>query len=156
MRYSGVENDIDEICRYEVRRYIGNSEPARRILCFPIHERFPPVMQLAVQLENEQREYLTEYNVLDKIQTLLQNILLPLFDLCKKRLFCKSASLLWYPFLWCVADQSVLPKKAGKKYVRPPMCEKLQGSGQLSKCWIYYSFVSRSLRSHFRPQKSLR
>ncbi|GFR15770.1 ATP-dependent DNA helicase [Trichonephila clavata] len=37
----GVE-DLDEVTRYESGRYISSSEAVWRILCFPIHERFPP------------------------------------------------------------------------------------------------------------------
>lgn len=66
MRYNGVENDLDEASCYEVRRYIGNSEVSRRFLCFPSHEMFSPGIYLAIYLENGQRVYFTEDNVLDK------------------------------------------------------------------------------------------
>lgn len=36
--------------RYKTGHYISSSEAAWRILCFPIHEQFPSVMQLAVHL----------------------------------------------------------------------------------------------------------
>ncbi|XP_067120500.1 uncharacterized protein, partial [Centruroides vittatus] len=55
-----VENKYDEITKYEVGRYISSSHAAWRILGFPIHEHFPPVMHLAVHLENGQRVYFTE------------------------------------------------------------------------------------------------
>lgn len=44
--------DNDEITRYESGRYISTSEAVWRILCFPVHERFPPVVHLSVHLEN--------------------------------------------------------------------------------------------------------
>ncbi|XP_044598675.1 uncharacterized protein LOC123274930, partial [Cotesia glomerata] len=47
--------DLDEVTKYEAGRYISTSEAVWRILSFPIHERFPPVMHLAVHLENGQR-----------------------------------------------------------------------------------------------------
>ncbi|XP_053596165.1 uncharacterized protein LOC128668037 [Microplitis demolitor] len=44
--------DLDEVTKYEAGRYISTSEAVWRILSFPIHERFPPVVHLAVHLEN--------------------------------------------------------------------------------------------------------
>jgi len=51
---------VDEISDFQNARYVSSSEAAWRILEFPIHERFPPVEQLAVHLENGQRLYFTE------------------------------------------------------------------------------------------------
>jgi ATP-dependent DNA helicase PIF1 len=48
-------NDDDEVKRYEQCRYIGASEAAFRIFRFPIQERHPAVMSLAVHLPNQQR-----------------------------------------------------------------------------------------------------
>ena len=43
--------DLDEVTSYGTGRYISSSEAVWRILCFPIHERFPPVMHLSVHLK---------------------------------------------------------------------------------------------------------
>ena len=51
---------VDKISEYQNARYISSNEAAWRILEFPIHERFSPVQQLAVHLENGQRVYFTE------------------------------------------------------------------------------------------------
>ena len=50
----------DEIKNFVNARYIGSTEAAWRIFEFPLHERFPSVVQLAVHLENGQRVYFTE------------------------------------------------------------------------------------------------
>jgi hypothetical protein len=65
----------DEVKRYEIGRYISSSEAAWRILCFPIHERYPPVMHLAVHLENGQRVYFTKENALEKINNPQKEVL---------------------------------------------------------------------------------
>ena len=56
-------DNIDEIQQFQQARYVGSSEAAWRILECPLHERFPPVVQLAVHLENGQRVYFTEATV---------------------------------------------------------------------------------------------
>ncbi|XP_029442955.1 uncharacterized protein LOC115083287 [Rhinatrema bivittatum] len=61
-----LEKQHDEVSRYETGRYISSSEAAWRIFCFPIHECFPPVVHLAVHLENGQRIYFTADNVVEK------------------------------------------------------------------------------------------
>lgn len=49
-----------EVDDFQNARYISNNEAAWQIMEFPIHERYPPVIQLAVHLENGQRVYFTE------------------------------------------------------------------------------------------------
>ena len=54
---------FDEVVQYQARRYISSNEAVWRILSFPIHERSPTVVHLAVHLQNGQRVYFTETNV---------------------------------------------------------------------------------------------
>jgi len=56
----------DEIVTYQSDRYISSSEAAWIIFGFPIHERSPAIVQLAVHLENGQCVYFTPENI--KIQ----------------------------------------------------------------------------------------
>jgi hypothetical protein len=57
----GAENSNDEITQYQMGRYVSSSNEAFwRIVSFPIHERHPTVVHLAVHLENGQRECSTE------------------------------------------------------------------------------------------------
>ncbi|XP_026470271.1 uncharacterized protein LOC113374443 [Ctenocephalides felis] len=46
-------NENDEITRYQMGRYVSSYEAIRRIFGFPIHERKPSVVHLAVHLEND-------------------------------------------------------------------------------------------------------
>ena len=48
-------NDNDDIMRYQIDRYISSNEAVWRIIGFPIHERDPAVIHLAVHLKNGQR-----------------------------------------------------------------------------------------------------
>lgn len=58
--------NVDEIQQFQQARYAGSSEVAWRILACPLHERFPPVMQLVVHLENGQSVYFTEATVQER------------------------------------------------------------------------------------------
>lgn len=55
MAMFGVTNENDEITLYQMGRYISSNEAVWRILSFPIHDRHPTVVHLAVHLENGQR-----------------------------------------------------------------------------------------------------
>ena len=44
-------SQVDEISDYQNARYVSSNEAAWRIMEFPIHDRDPPVQQLAVHLE---------------------------------------------------------------------------------------------------------
>lgn len=70
--------DFDEGTRYETGSYISSSEAAWRILCLLIHESFPPVFHLSVHLENGQRVYFTEENIVE------------FFELCRENSFAKT------------------------------------------------------------------
>ncbi|KAL4153295.1 hypothetical protein QTP88_001128 [Uroleucon formosanum] len=89
-----LENEKDEIKTYESGRYISSSEAVWRILEFPIHERFPTVVHLAVHLENGQRVYFNEQNLHDRVNSPPTTTLLSFFDLCKVDDFAKN---LLYP-----------------------------------------------------------
>lgn len=47
-----LTNHKDEVKMYKSGRYISSSEVVWRILAFPIHERFPTVIHLAVHLKH--------------------------------------------------------------------------------------------------------
>ncbi|GFW07512.1 ATP-dependent DNA helicase [Trichonephila clavipes] len=66
MAVFGVGNvaaPLDEINQYQLGRYISSNEAVWRILSFPIHERHPTVVHLAVHLANGQRVYFTADNL---------------------------------------------------------------------------------------------
>jgi len=49
--------DIDEVVGYHAGRYISSNKTVWRILSFPIHERSPAVVHLAVHLQNGRRVF---------------------------------------------------------------------------------------------------
>ncbi|UYV76412.1 hypothetical protein LAZ67_14000329 [Cordylochernes scorpioides] len=55
-------NHLDEVTQFQSGRYISSAEAVWRILGFSIHERSPPIVHLAVHLENGQRVYFTTAN----------------------------------------------------------------------------------------------
>jgi hypothetical protein len=65
MKIFGIQNTNlnDEITSYQVGRYVKCNETICRISSFPIHERHPNVIHLAVHLENGQRVCFTASNV---------------------------------------------------------------------------------------------
>ena len=58
-------DQVDEISEYQTC-YISSHEASWRILEYLIHERFPPVQQLTIHLENGQRVYFTEDTARDQ------------------------------------------------------------------------------------------
>lgn len=52
-----LTSDGDEVSQYLQGRYIGPPEALWRLFEFPVHEEFPPVIQLAVHLPGEQPVY---------------------------------------------------------------------------------------------------
>lgn len=54
---------IDEVKQYQSGRYICSSKEVWRILSLSIHEKAPTIIHLAVHLENGQRVYFSENNV---------------------------------------------------------------------------------------------
>ncbi|GBP76086.1 hypothetical protein EVAR_46954_1 [Eumeta japonica] len=77
-------NKNDEITRYQIGRYISSNEAVWRILSFPIHERDPAVIHLAVNLENGQRVYFTEETALQRASIAPKTTLTEFFELCNR------------------------------------------------------------------------
>ena len=82
--------DIDEIVQYQAGRYISSNEAVWRILSFPIHERSPAVVHLAVHLQNGQRVYFSETNVQQRALNPPDTKLTGFFSLCKNDSFAKK------------------------------------------------------------------
>jgi hypothetical protein len=81
---------IDEVERYQLDRYTSSNEAVWRILDFPIHDRYPTVVHLAVHLENGQRVYFTEKNLLEKVNEPPRTTLTAFFLLCQKDNFART------------------------------------------------------------------
>ncbi|GFY23468.1 uncharacterized protein LOC104236095 [Trichonephila clavipes] len=52
-----MANQLDEVTIYQQGKYIISSEAVWHLLNFPIHQRYPTVVHLAVHLEGGQRVY---------------------------------------------------------------------------------------------------
>ncbi|XP_064619488.1 uncharacterized protein LOC135482932 [Lineus longissimus] len=92
--FSIQNNDRDEIKKYQDARYVSSMEAAHRILGYPMHEHFPPVMQLAIHLENGQRVYFDANNALQHaLSAPPKTTLTEFFVLCKTDPF--AATLLY-------------------------------------------------------------
>lgn len=87
-------NNLDEIKQYQMGRYISSNEAVWRIFAFPIHERYPTVVHLAVHLENGQRVYFTTENVAERAAQPPETTLTAFFSLCRRDNFAKT--LLYY------------------------------------------------------------
>ena len=82
---------VDEISDYQNAHYVSSNEAVWRILEFPIHERDPPVQQLAIYLENGQRVYFTEETAMDRASgDPPKTTLIEFFVLCRRDDFAKT------------------------------------------------------------------
>ncbi|GFQ97130.1 uncharacterized protein TNCT_140451, partial [Trichonephila clavata] len=102
--------------------YISSNEAIWHILSFPIHERDPAVQHLAIHLENGQRVYFTEENVLQRAFEAPKTTLTEFFTLCQKPdVFGQFAKTLVYGdvpryFTWNKSSKKWEPRKQGKPH----------------------------------------
>ncbi|XP_044741944.1 uncharacterized protein LOC123302915 [Chrysoperla carnea] len=110
-----IVEDFDEVKKYQAKvRYISSSEAVWRILCFSIHDRFPSVMHLAVHLENGQRVYFTEGNVIDKVVNQPKTTLMAFFELCNCHNFAKTLLYFEVPAYYVWKNNHFERRKKGK------------------------------------------
>ena len=89
----GVENataPVNEVDQYQLGRYVSSNEAVWRILSFPIHERHPTVVHLAVHLENGQRVYFTTENARERMLSPPSTTLTAFFSLCRDNTFART------------------------------------------------------------------
>ncbi|XP_054746359.1 uncharacterized protein LOC129250789 [Anastrepha obliqua] len=84
------EDSHDEILQYQMGRYISTNEAVWRILSFPIHDRHPVVVDLAVHLENGQRVYFTAANTEQRAVEPRATTLTAYFQLCETDEFART------------------------------------------------------------------
>ncbi|XP_013773989.1 uncharacterized protein LOC106458967 [Limulus polyphemus] len=77
----------DEISEFKTARYVGANDPVWRILEFPMHNRYPPVVHLAVYLENYQHVYYTVYQSIIRAMAEPPKTTLTEFFIFKTKLF---------------------------------------------------------------------
>ncbi|CAB3235853.1 unnamed protein product [Arctia plantaginis] len=86
-----LQNNNNEVEKYLNGRYISSSEALWRFFQFPIHERLPAVVHLAIHLENGQRVYFyNNENLQDRVNNPSPTTLTAFFDLCKRDNFAKT------------------------------------------------------------------
>lgn len=103
---------VDEIQQFQNARYVGSSEAAWRILEHPIHEHFPPIVQLSVHLENGQRVMFSADTALERAQgPPPATTLTAFFQLCHEDDFARGLKYVEVPefYTW---------NKSTKKWMR--------------------------------------
>ncbi|XP_050339716.1 uncharacterized protein LOC126766058 [Bactrocera neohumeralis] len=108
-------NANDEITQYQMGRYISTNEALWRIFSFPIHERFPAVVHLAVHLENGQRVYFTNENVLQRAEQPPATTLTAFIKLCRSDEFARTLLYSDVPhyYTWVATSKKWQRRKQG-------------------------------------------
>lgn len=115
MAIISVTDKNDEITQYQMGRYISSNEAVWRILSFPIHERHPTVIHLAVHLENGQRVTFTAQNAAELAANPPNTTLTAFFKLCTEDPFART---LLYPevpqyYTWNSSRKQFSQRKQG-------------------------------------------
>ena len=95
-------------------RYISTSEAVWRLLEFPIHERYPTVVHLAVHLENGQREYFTSNNMRQIAENPSRTTLTAFLQLCNSDDFAKTLLYHEVPQYYTWANNKFTRRKRGQ------------------------------------------
>uniref|UniRef100_A0A8D8T3L0 ATP-dependent DNA helicase n=1 Tax=Cacopsylla melanoneura TaxID=428564 RepID=A0A8D8T3L0_9HEMI len=105
----------DEILQYQLGRYISSNEAMWRIFSFPIHERYPAVIHLAVHLENGQRVYFTVQNAIQRVDQPPSTTLTSFFDLCETDEFAQTLLYSEVPryYTWVQSSKKWQRRKQG-------------------------------------------
>ncbi|UYV63474.1 hypothetical protein LAZ67_2004170 [Cordylochernes scorpioides] len=84
----------NEVRMYQCARYISSNEAVWRLLSFPLHQRHPAVIHLAVHLENGERIYFNQNTLAHRMRNPPRTTLTALFSLCQTDSFART---LLYP-----------------------------------------------------------
>lgn len=117
-----VNDNNDEITQYQMGRYISTNEAIWRILSFQIHERHPTVVHLAVHLENGQRVYFTNENLLHRAARPPSTTLTAFFSLCRSDTFASTLLYSEVPsyYTWNKSTKIFQRRKQGKQVAGHP------------------------------------
>ena len=105
----------DEVGQYQTGRYVSSSEAAWRIFGFPIHDRSPTVVHLAVHLENGQRVYFTEATAAETLADPKDTTLMAFFKLCREDPFARTIKYAEVPsyYTWNATGRKWSRRKQG-------------------------------------------
>ncbi|GFW94250.1 ATP-dependent DNA helicase [Trichonephila clavipes] len=109
-------NRLDEVTTYQQGRYISSSEAVWRLLNFPIHQRYPTVVHLAVHLEGGQRVYYEPGQPTAHLtDTPRKTTLTAFFDFCKTDPLAKTLLYSEVPrhFCWDASQKVWQIRKKG-------------------------------------------
>ncbi|CAF4836778.1 unnamed protein product [Pieris macdunnoughi] len=111
-----AENSNDEVTQYQMGRYVSSNEGMWRIFSFPIHERHPTVVHLAVHLENGQRVYFTDANVLQRVDRPPSTTLTSFFEMCQNDDFARTLLYSEMPryYTWNQSSKQFQRRKRGQ------------------------------------------
>ncbi|UYV62945.1 hypothetical protein LAZ67_2002573 [Cordylochernes scorpioides] len=84
----------NEVRMYQCARYICSNEAVWRLLSFPLHQRHPAVIHLAVHLENGERIYFNQNTLAHRMRNPPRTTLTAFFSLCQTDPFART---LLYP-----------------------------------------------------------
>ncbi|UYV74787.1 hypothetical protein LAZ67_12000976 [Cordylochernes scorpioides] len=84
----------NEVRMYQCARYISSKEAVWRLLSFPLHQRHPAVIHLAVHLENGERIYFNQNTLAHRMRNPPRTTLTAFFSLCQTDSFART---LLYP-----------------------------------------------------------
>ncbi|XP_036340118.1 uncharacterized protein LOC118749422 [Rhagoletis pomonella] len=109
------DNRNDEITQYQMGRYISSNEAVWRIMSFPMHERHPAVVHLAVHLENGQGVYFNVANLLERAAQPPATTLTAFFKLCETDTFAITLLYSEVPqyYIWNVSSKKFQRRKQG-------------------------------------------
>ena len=86
----GDPNANDEVMKFQLGRYVSCKKAIWRLFSFPIHERHPTVVHLAVHLENGQRVYFIEANAAQRAERPPATTLTNFFSTCQTDPFART------------------------------------------------------------------
>lgn len=111
----GTQESNDEVTQYQMGRYVSTNEAMWRIFSFPIHERYPTVVHLAVHLENGQRVYFTAENATQRADRPPSTTLTSFFELCQNDYFAKMLMYAELPgyYTWNQSTKKFQRRKRG-------------------------------------------
>ncbi|XP_059051905.1 uncharacterized protein LOC131846585 [Achroia grisella] len=135
MTVFGVQtsNTDDEITRYQVGRYVNCNEAIWRIFSFPIHERHPTVVHLAVHLENGQRVCFTASNAAERAITPPETTLTGFFSTCQNDPFAKTLLYSEMPryYTWNASLKKFLRRRQGDAVPNHPDMRSTDALGRI-------------------------
>ncbi|XP_029639725.1 uncharacterized protein LOC115214832 [Octopus sinensis] len=105
---------MDEVSQYLAGRYISSGKAFWRIFGFPLHQRHPAIIQLAVHLENGQRTYFTEQTAAELAANPNQTTLTGFFRLCQLDTFAKTLLYPQVPSYYVWSNNNWVRRKSGQ------------------------------------------